>query len=183
MELLFKFLAIGAVGALAREIIEDGCLIMPNVKSGKIYLGCIGGILIGGIAAVLADNDPITALAAGYAGTSFLQSAMNFRNKIGAGIQESMEDIIRRVCAEEVVDADLAIRVAKCESGLNANAKNKNNDGSIDRGLFQINNKYHPEISDIDAFDAEKSTRFFCKAFKAGNLSWWNASKKCWDLT
>jgi hypothetical protein len=86
------------------------------------------------------------------------------------------------VAKDEGVDPDLALRVAKCESGFKINATNTNTDGSIDRGLFQINSKYHPEVTADQAFDLEFSTRFFCKAFKSGNLSWWNASKSCWNV-
>lgn len=95
---------------------------------------------------------------------------------------ETVEQIVRRVAKEEGVDPDLAVRVAKCESGLNPGVTHTNPQGSIDRGLFQINDRWHPEVSDETAFDAEGSTRFFCGAFKAGNLSWWNASKKCWKI-
>jgi len=94
---------------------------------------------------------------------------------------ETVEQIIRRVAKDEGVDFDLAVRVAKCESGLNPGAVHINPQGSVDRGLFQINSRWHKEVLDEIAFDAEGSTRFFCKAFKEGHLSWWSASKKCWD--
>lgn len=95
---------------------------------------------------------------------------------------ETVEQILRRIAKEEGVDPDLALRVAKCESGLDPGAKHVNSTGSIDRGLFQWNDHYHPEISSETAFDVERSTRAFCHAFKAGHLSWWNATKKCWKL-
>ena len=93
---------------------------------------------------------------------------------------ETVEKIILRVANEEGVDSVLALRVATCESGLNPGAKNTNTSGSVDRGLYQWNSRWHPEITDEVAFDAEKSTRAFCKAFKNGDLYWWNASKNCW---
>ncbi len=95
---------------------------------------------------------------------------------------ETVEQIIRRIAKEEKIDPDLAVRVAKCESGLNPGAHHTNSTGSIDRGLYQWNNQYHPEIPDEIAYNAERSTRAFCKAFKEGHLSWWNATKKCWDI-
>lgn len=95
---------------------------------------------------------------------------------------ETVAQIIQRIAKEEGIDPDLALRVAKCESGLNPGAKHVNSTGSIDRGLYQWNNRYHPEITDEIAFDAERSTLAFCKAFKAGNLSWWSATKKCWKI-
>ena len=95
---------------------------------------------------------------------------------------KTVEQQIVDIAKEEGVDPDLAVRVAKCESGLNCLAINKNEDASLDRGLFQWNNKWHPEIDDKCAYDLECSTRAFCKAFKEGHLSWWNCSKKCWDI-
>ena len=92
------------------------------------------------------------------------------------------EEIIRRVAGSEGVDSDLAIRIARCESGLDPKAVNVNNTGSKDRGIFQWNDKYHPEITDVCAFDVECSTRAFCRAVRGGNISWWDASKKCWNV-
>ena len=37
------------------------------------------------------------------------------------------------------------LKIADCESNLNQWAINKNRDGSLDLGLYQINEKYHPE--------------------------------------
>jgi len=100
-----------------------------------------------------------------------------------AGVKvKTVEEQIRDIARDEGVDPDLAVRVAKCESGLNPSAVNKNIDGSIDRGLYQWNSKWHPEITDKCAFDIECSTRAFCKAFKEGHLSWWAATKKCWKI-
>lgn len=95
---------------------------------------------------------------------------------------KTVEEQIREIANEEGVNADLAVRVAKCESGLDVGARNKNKNGSIDRGLFQWNDKWHPEITKECAYGIECSTRAFCKAFKKGHLSWWDASKKCWKV-
>lgn len=46
------------------------------------------------------------------------------------------------------------LAIAQAESGLNPCALNCNNKGgSCDRGVLQINNFYHPEVSDACAFD------------------------------
>ena len=92
----------------------------------------------------------------------------------------SVEEIIREIAKDEGIDADLAVKVAKCESSLNPMAVHINKSGSKDRGVFQWNDKWHPEITNDMAFDVEIATRAFCKAFKNGHLDWWNASKKCW---
>lgn len=181
MEIIYQLLGVGALGAFIKIVIEDGGLILPELKAGKLFFGGIGGLIVGAVAGVLADHDPITAFAAGYAGTSLIQGLMDGRKLTSQTACETIKETIIRICKAEKVDPDLATRVANCESGLNPTAVNVNADGSTDRGLFQINNKYHPEVSDADAYNAEKSTQFFCMAFKAGNLNWWSASKNCWD--
>jgi hypothetical protein len=95
--------------------------------------------------------------------------------------EETIEEMIRRIAAEEGIDPDLAVRVALCESGLDPKARHLNKDGSIDRGLYQWNDYWHPEVSDADAYDPEKATRLFCKAVREGHLNWWNSSRKCWE--
>lgn len=49
--------------------------------------------------------------------------------------------------------AVVASAVAYAESGGNIYAQHINSDGSVDRGLFQINNRYHPEVSDSCAYN------------------------------
>src|SRR5215469_3425561 len=46
-----------------------------------------------------------------------------------------------------------AVAIAMAESALNPNATNVNTDGSVDRGLWQINNAAHPDVSDSSAFN------------------------------
>jgi len=95
--------------------------------------------------------------------------------------KEAMKRLIEIICEQEGVDKRLGVAVALCESGLNPDAVNLNPDGSIDRGLFQWNDLWHPEVSDEEAFDPEKATRLFCKAVKQGHLNWWKSSKHCWE--
>lgn len=45
------------------------------------------------------------------------------------------------------------VAIAQAESNLNPSATNVNRDGSIDRGLLQINNVYHAEVTDACAYD------------------------------
>jgi len=94
---------------------------------------------------------------------------------------KTAEQVIREVAIEEGVDADLAVRVAKAESGLQPTAYNLDKGDSMDRGIFQWNSKYHPEITDECAFNVECAARAFCKAVNEGHLSWWNASKEKWE--
>jgi len=61
-------------------------------------------------------------------------------------------------------DSEDALKIAKCESGLNPKAFNPTNN-SNDRGIFQISAKWHPEVSDECGFDAtcniEQAHRIF----------------------
>lgn len=177
---LIYFIA-GLIGAFTKDILEDNALQMPCFKDGKFYLGCIGGAIIGGIAGVVVDNSPMVAFTAGYTGSGIITSFVLQGTKKEITEAELIEAEIMRIAKEEGVDQELALRVAKCESSLDPKAVNTNTDGNRDRGLYQINEKYHPEVTDELAFNVEYSTRFFCKAMKGGNLSWWNATRTCWE--
>src|SRR5260370_35116909 len=54
----------------------------------------------------------------------------------------------------------IIVAIARAESGLALDAKNCNNPGgSCDRGILQINNHWHPEVSDTCAYDGACSFR------------------------
>jgi len=48
---------------------------------------------------------------------------------------------------------NIIVAIAQAESSLDTQATHTNSDGSIDRGILQINDKYHPEVSSTCAFD------------------------------
>lgn len=182
MEISFLLLLLaGAAGALAKDILEDNKIVLPKCTDGILSLGFLGGITTGAAAGYFIDGSLTTAFMGGYAGTGILTSLIGKGNEAILSTQQKVKILIKAVAKEQGVDPDLAVRVATCESNLSPTAKNTNKDGSIDRGLFQWNNKYHPEISDEAAYDIILSTRAFCKAFKEGNLSWWNATRSCWE--
>ena len=172
----------GALGAIVKDLIKDNSLELPKIVDGKLVLGFLGSCFIGGVAGYLIDGNPITAGLAGYAGMSAIENFISKKVIIPTPTMNQVEKIIRETAEMEGVDPDLAVRVARAESSLIPTATNTNKDGSTDRGVFQINNKYHPEFSDEAALDIVQATKFFCSAFKNGNLSWWNASKKRWDV-
>lgn len=58
------------------------------------------------------------------------------------------------------------IAIIAAESGRDPNAKHVNADGSIDRGLWQINSVFHSEVTDTCAYDPVCST---AAAFKISN--------------
>lgn len=176
------FFLIGAFGALTKDLIHDNTLSLPNKSNGQFYAGFLGGTIIGGIAGVATNEDPMRAFLAGYAGTSIIENLVP-KKATELGAEKTAQEIIKLVAKEEGIDPDLAIRVARCENAkFDPYAINTNMDGSRDRGIFQINDKWHPHVTDEQAFDPWFSARFFAKAVKDGNIHWWKASKKCWDI-
>lgn len=69
----------------------------------------------------------------------------------------------------------VAIAVAMAESSCNPHAVNVNSGGSRDRGLWQMNSVYHPEVSDTCAFQIQ------CNADAAWNTSDHGADWKPWS--
>lgn len=51
------------------------------------------------------------------------------------------------------------LAIGTAESSLVTTAQHTNSDGSIDRGVFQINNRWHPEVSDACAYDLSCSAQ------------------------
>lgn len=59
-----------------------------------------------------------------------------------------------------IPNAIAATAIVLKESGGDTGNTNINDDGSIDRGLWQWNSRWHPEISESDAFDKFRSTEW-----------------------
>jgi len=74
-------LLMGGIGAFTKDVLKDNKIQLPEYKDGYIYLGFLGGIVIGGMAGYLVDNDPITAFLGGYAGKQIIESLINKRKK------------------------------------------------------------------------------------------------------
>lgn len=64
-----------------------------------------------------------------------------------------------------------AVAVALAESGGRTDAVGVNADGSRDRGLWQINNKWHPDVTDAMAFDPAQAAAAAYRISKSGT-SW-----------
>jgi hypothetical protein len=58
------------------------------------------------------------------------------------------------------------VAIVMAESGGQPKARNTNSDGSVDRGMWQINNKAHPDVSDSVADDPIGATK---AAYKISN--------------
>jgi len=63
---------VGALGALFRDVVADGKIIFPKRTTNGMALGFVGSMFIGGIVGWLANNSPLTAFCAGFAGFSTL---------------------------------------------------------------------------------------------------------------
>ncbi len=97
--------------------------------------------------------------------------------------KQQITDLIKSIAGEYGINPDKAVQVAVNESSLDPNCVHKNSDRrkTIDRGLYQINNFWHAEISDKCCFDPECATRFFCKMAKAGRATeWYGAENVFW---
>lgn len=88
--------------------------------------------------------------------------------------------LIRKVAKEENFnEVDNLLRLAKCESGFKQYAFNPTNQ-SNDRGIFQISKRWHPTVTDDQAYDPTYSTRWTINKIKAGGLKLWMCSG-VWD--
>lgn len=101
------------------------------------------------------------------------------------GTKDAVRHSIRVIADEEgltVLQKDLTCDIAQCESQFDYMVRGKLD--PRDRGLFQWNSHFHPEITDEIAFDPEKNARLGCKAVKSGKAhAYWSASEFCWNKT
>lgn len=78
---------------------------------------------------------------------------------------------IRDRSKEESVSREIVLNVLKCESRLNPNALG---DHGHSRGLAQIHNQYHPEISDEQAYDPYFAVDYLIEGIKEGRGHEWS---------
>lgn len=72
---------------------------------------------------------------------------------------------------------DYLSRLAYCESRYDLFALNANKDGTIDRGVFQINDYWHPDVSTAQAMDLEFATKWTIEKINAGYQHLWACDK------
>lgn len=94
--------------------------------------------------------------------------------------QEEIIEFIKQTFGKD--NADDAIAIAKCESGLRPKAVNHNTDSNqtIDYGLFQINNHWQEIDNTSFLFDYKINTLMAKKIFdnRGGNWSAWACATK-----
>ena len=94
--------------------------------------------------------------------------------------KETIPQIITRVCTENGVEPELGLAVAECEGGTDIPDRRGRVDNR-DRGIFQINSRWHPQVTDEQANNPEWATKWFCQMVKGGQLkTTWKASLPCW---
>jgi hypothetical protein len=79
----------------------------------------------------------------------------------------SIED---KICAYDW-DCELMIAVAKAESRLDPNAINYNTNGTVDRGIFQVNSIW----GDWSTFDVDENIANAYEIYKIQGISAWSA--------
>lgn len=100
-----------------------------------------------------------------------------------AGIENPSQEAgyIPQVIKEVFGDkAEEAGRVAFCESSHRADAVNRNRNGSVDVGLFQINSIHGQSTEDMR--DPVKNAEFAHELYEAQGWRPWRASFKCHGL-
>ncbi len=70
---LILFLA-GGLGAIIRDVLIDGKLVLPKVEDGSLLLGFLGGVVIGAFAGYVVDNNPLTACLGGFSGYEIISN-------------------------------------------------------------------------------------------------------------
>ncbi len=94
---------------------------------------------------------------------------------------ETMQELITRIASEmNFKYTDYLLRLAYCESRFDPNAVNDKNNKpthSVDRGLFQINNYWHKDVTDAQAFDPEFATRWTIEKINQGKQHYWVCDK------
>ena len=88
-------------------------------------------------------------------------------------IEAQIREIAKR---ENFKWPDYLVRLAYYESRFNPKAVNVNKNKTVDRGLFQWNRYYHPEITDTCAYDVECSTIATMNAINAGKQKEWSTN-------
>ena len=86
------------------------------------------------------------------------------------------EDGVKSLLRSSGVDYQYAEKIIYCESRWDKTAVHQNK-GSVDRGLWQINSYFHPEVSKDCAFDSVCSTIEAIRIIKQKGFGEWVCSR------
>lgn len=70
----------------------------------------------------------------------------------------------------------------RCEAGPGYDPNVRGSVDPRDRGLWQINSTYHPEVTDAVAFDPIASTFWVARQWANGNATWWKCFQGLLDV-
>jgi len=92
-----------------------------------------------------------------------------------------MKAWLKKTIEEAGISWDEASKVIQCESGgdPNAHAVNWDNKAGVDRGIWQLNSYYHPEISNECSYDYKCATYEAIRIYREWGNSWnaWSCKK------
>jgi hypothetical protein len=99
---------------------------------------------------------------------------------MSAGPHIKPRDIAKLCYEADWIDADrLVVAVAVClaEGNGYTTARHVNGDGSVDRGLWQINDRAHPSMTDAECDDPKKATAYARKLYeeRSNTFGAWSA--------
>lgn len=89
----------------------------------------------------------------------------------------SWQDEVKSMLRDYGINVEYATKLIQCESSWNPEAVH-HNWGSTDYGLWQINNKYHPEVSKNCALDHGCSTLEAIRIIKTKGFNEWSCVSK-----
>ena len=136
----------------------------------KIYASFLKGFIVG-----LIIISPIA-----YAGT--ITETVEYQSETPKSTRGIILQYIYDLADQYDVDRNTVVAIAKCESRLVINATNKNKNGTIDRGLLQVNSIHTKRAKDM-GFDLNmpsESLEFGVWLMSKEGLRPWNSSKHCW---
>jgi hypothetical protein len=88
--------------------------------------------------------------------------------------QDIINEIVKRFSPFGKKAVLWAIRCAESESGLDEHATNYNTNGTIDRGIMQINSIHN--ISEQDAYNYKKNIEYAAQIYSASGKNAWYGS-------
>jgi len=71
-----SFFLAGALGALVKDILVDGAIVLPERVDKKLKLGFLGGMIIGAFVGWAVDQSLITAAFAGFSGKQMIEKLL-----------------------------------------------------------------------------------------------------------
>lgn len=72
----------------------------------------------------------------------------------------AISEAVLKEASRNEISPSLAFALAYAESRYKRSARNVNTDNSVDRGLFQLNSKTFPSLSDEDYFNVELNAKY-----------------------